>query len=205
MSSPDNESRFGGNSNPQRSSSPAKSSSGGGNVFTRKLGPLPLWAWMGIALAIALVYYIFVSKKQSAATANTPDNTTAAGQIPQFVNEVNSTSPPAPPDVTNVTVPITNVPPPIRTGGPPPPGPKPIHGVPDLVGMTRATGEATLKNAGLEFQYDLRKGQKLTPKTSYTIVSQNPPSGAQVQPGQKIQLTVEPTSTYLKKHKENVQ
>lgn len=80
-------------------------SSGGGNVFTRKLGPLPMWAWMGIALAIALAYYLVKSKSSStaAATPGTGTDTSGAGGVdsslvPQFVNQtyVNNTPPAAP-------------------------------------------------------------------------------------------------------------
>lgn len=69
---------------------------GGSNAFTRKLGPLPVWGWMGIGLAIALVYYFWKQNKKTAATASptsTPDQTTAASQIPQFINEVNEATP----------------------------------------------------------------------------------------------------------------
>ncbi len=84
-----------------------------GNVFLRKLGPLPLWAWMGVGLGIALAYYYWRKNKaaaSSSASGNTggatgsPSGGTAGGTatsslIPQFVNQVyNQPSPP--PDVT---------------------------------------------------------------------------------------------------------
>lgn len=72
----------------------------GSNVFTHKLGPLPMWAWMGIGLAIALGYYFWKQNKSNSSTSP-PDQTTAASQIPQFVNQTftNSGPPstPAPP------------------------------------------------------------------------------------------------------------
>ena len=67
---------------------------GGGNVFTRKLGPLPMWAWMGIALALAIVYYLYkkhtsssTSSQNSAqnSSVNTPGGVDAS-LVPQFVN-----------------------------------------------------------------------------------------------------------------------
>jgi len=77
---------------------PARSS--GGNVFARKLGPLPMWAWMGVALAVALAYYLWKKDK----------STTAAGSATQFVNQtyVNSAPPsapgvPGPPGATGAT------------------------------------------------------------------------------------------------------
>jgi hypothetical protein len=82
---------------------------GGGNVFTRKVGPLPMWAWMAIALAVALGYYLIKSKgaKSSndasgsgtggSSTTDSPGGTDSS-LVPQFVNQtyVNSTPPTAP-------------------------------------------------------------------------------------------------------------
>ena len=61
------------------------------NVFTRKLGPLPMWAWVAIVSAI-LIGYFYLKNKQSASTSPTGTN---ASQIPQFVNQVyTSVTPP---------------------------------------------------------------------------------------------------------------
>jgi hypothetical protein len=96
----------------QAPEAPARTS-GGGNPLTRKLGPLPLWGWLGIATALALVY-VFISKgKSSSASAATTGAGTAAGAtsvnspggvdsslVPQFVNQTfNESTPP----VTNIT------------------------------------------------------------------------------------------------------
>lgn len=82
---------------------------GGGNVFTKKLGPLPMWGWMGIALLIAVLYYLYRKNKaassatstaQTAATNNTPGGVDSS-LVPQFVNQVyNQESPPVAPNVT---------------------------------------------------------------------------------------------------------
>jgi hypothetical protein len=82
----------------------ARPSGGGGNVFTRKIGPLPMWAWMAIALLVALGYYLIKSKKSSTSTSGS--STDSSGQssdvdsslVPQFVNQtyVNNTPPAAP-------------------------------------------------------------------------------------------------------------
>jgi LysM repeat protein len=108
---------------------------GGGNVFTRKLGPLPMWAWMGIALAVAIVYYLYKKKTGSSNTSqnsaqnsslNTPGGVDAS-LVPQFVNQVyNQETPPVAPNVT-VT---NNLPPdndtqPTGTQPPPPPSHNP--------------------------------------------------------------------------------
>lgn len=79
---------------PQRSS---------GSVFTRKIGPLPLWAWMGIGLALALGYYYYrqnqaakaASQQSSQSQSSTPSGTPSS-LIPQFVNQVYTSG--APPE-----------------------------------------------------------------------------------------------------------
>jgi len=117
---------------------------GGGNVFTRKLGPLPMWAWMGIALALAIVFYLYKkhtsgsSTSQSSAqnsSVNTPGGVDAS-LVPQFVNQVyNQETPPVAPNVTvnntlppppaNSPTPPNNPSPPINTPKPPPAKPTP--------------------------------------------------------------------------------
>lgn len=86
-----------------------------GNVFTRKIGPLPMWAWMGIALALAIVYYLYKkhesgSSSSTSSSQNSSVNTPGgvdASLVPQFVNQVyNQETPPVAPNVTvNNTVP----------------------------------------------------------------------------------------------------
>lgn len=84
------------------------------NVFTRKLGPLPMWGWMAIALALAIAYYLIHKNSSANSTASTSTtggtgtaDTTDQSLVPQFVNQVyNQEQPPAAPNVTvNNTVP----------------------------------------------------------------------------------------------------
>jgi hypothetical protein len=93
-------------------SAPEKSGGGGGNVFTRKVGPLPLWAWLAIATVAAIMYAMYSKNKKAAASST---STAAAGQaaggvdsslVPQFVNQtyVNN-SPPAAPTATSTGTP----------------------------------------------------------------------------------------------------
>ena len=77
---------------PENTPAPARSNSGG--VFTRKLGPLPLWAWMGIGLAVALGYYYWRQNKASGTASANAQNasggqagTTDSSLVPQFVNQ----------------------------------------------------------------------------------------------------------------------
>ncbi len=103
----------------------------GSNAFTRQLGPLPVWGWMGIGLAVALGYYFWTKNKaKNSPTQGTdmtqgPDQTTASSQIPQFVVEDN-----AAPQITNITGPLatsssTSTTPPAAAPPPPPPQPAP--------------------------------------------------------------------------------
>lgn len=102
---------------PQRSSS--------GNVFMRQIGPMPLWGWMGIGLAIALGYYFWKQNSSKSASTNTTTGSTTgtdvSGQIPQFVNQTyvsgtpptadmpaNNGNPKIQPQVTRVNPPPTS-------------------------------------------------------------------------------------------------
>jgi hypothetical protein len=98
-------------------SAPERGGGGGGNVFVRKMGPLPMWAWMGIALLVAVLYYMWHKNQSSSNTSgatpspssvNTPGGVDAS-LVPQFVNQVyNQETPPPAPNVTvNNTVPST--------------------------------------------------------------------------------------------------
>jgi hypothetical protein len=69
------------------------------NVFTHKLGPLPMWAWVGIAGAGLVAWRVAAGKKAAASSSNTPASGTAGSgssglaggaspyDIPQFVNQ----------------------------------------------------------------------------------------------------------------------
>lgn len=99
-------------------------SSGGGNVFTRKIGPLPMWGWMGIATLGAVGFALYKKNSSANATASSgaPSGTTDQSLVPQFVNQVyDQESPPAAP-------PIKGPPgPPGPTGPPGPSNYPPIH------------------------------------------------------------------------------
>lgn len=91
--------------------SPAPKQSG--NVFLRKMGPLPMWAWMGVALLLAVLYYLY---KKNQAGPTSPSGTSAAQDVnapggvdsslvPQFVNQVyNQETPPAAPNITQTNI-----------------------------------------------------------------------------------------------------
>lgn len=125
---------------------PESTGGGGGNVFTKQIGPLPMWGWMGVALAAALAYF-FWHKNKAAATAASPTNTPAttnSSLIPQFVNQVyTGNAPPVEPPIVG------------------PPGPK---GSPGPQGPPGTTG-----NAGQAHQYPAPTGLKVK-KLSNTSV-----------------------------------
>lgn len=93
--------------------SPAR---GGGNVFTRKLGPLPMWVWLLISAAVVLGYAYWKNRQQAAQATTQTATGTDASQVPQFVNQT-----------------YTTVIPPL-TPGPPPPGPRGPAGPPGKAG-----------------------------------------------------------------------
>jgi hypothetical protein len=109
-----------------------------GNVFTNKVGPLPLWSWMAILL-VAVLLYSFYKKSSSnnspaaQAAGNAPGGVDAS-LVPQFINQTyENETPPAAPNVTvNNTVPPPVVVPPARPPTPPrePKEPSTISGAP---------------------------------------------------------------------------
>jgi hypothetical protein len=74
------------------------------NVFTHKIGPLPMWAWVGIAAAVLIGWRLYSGKKAAASqqtTSTTAPDSTAANTVPQFVNQTYvSTSAPIGPGAT---------------------------------------------------------------------------------------------------------
>ena len=80
-------------------------SAGGGNVFTQKLGPLPMWAWVAIAAGILIVWRVYAGKQSQAAQQSTAATGTGADQVPYFINQVyTGTTPPSAP-ATGTTAP----------------------------------------------------------------------------------------------------
>lgn len=76
---------------PERVAPPSRAGGGGGNVFTNKIGPLPMWAWVGIAAGILVVWRFYSAKNSASSTASTAAQSTAANTVPQFVNQTYTT------------------------------------------------------------------------------------------------------------------
>ena len=71
-----------------QAAAPARRTSGGGaSPFTRQVGPLPMWGWMGLLLAAAVVYSQWHKNKAAAAAANTNTAGTVqdSSQTPPFI------------------------------------------------------------------------------------------------------------------------
>jgi len=75
------------------------------NVLTRKLGPLPTWAWMAILTGLAVAYYLYKKHQEEAAGASSAEQVTTptegAGQVPDFI--VQNQTPPG--EVATIRVP----------------------------------------------------------------------------------------------------
>jgi hypothetical protein len=146
-----------------------------GNVFTKKIGPLPMWSWMAIILGLVLVYS-FYKKSQGATSSANQSAAEAAGNaaggvdsslVPQFVNQVyDQDTPPAAP---NVTVPVqVNVPPTAGTQPTHMPVPKPVK-TPPVHQYQAPTGLKTTKATGTSIKVSWKDLTGPTPPASYTV------------------------------------
>lgn len=117
-------------------------SSGGGNVWTRKYGIMPLWAWGGIVVLLAVVYSLYKKHTAAAASQQNQSNPSVnspggvdASLVPQFVNQVytQGTPPPAPNITVNNQIPTATTPPPTTT--PPNQPPASVHQYPAPQGL----------------------------------------------------------------------
>ena len=91
------------------------------NVFTHKIGPLPMWGWLAIAAGLLVAWRLYSSKNAATAAQQqgaTTTPSTPADQVPQFVNQtyVNTTAPGAP-----GTAPVPTNPSPVGTSTQPKP------------------------------------------------------------------------------------
>jgi hypothetical protein len=118
-------------------------SSGGGNVWTRKYGIMPLWAWGGIVVLLAVVYSLYRKHTAAAASQQNQSNPSVnspggvdASLVPQFVNQVytQGTPPPAPNITVNNQIPPDTEPGPVTT--PPSHAPPKVHQYPAPQGVS---------------------------------------------------------------------
>jgi hypothetical protein len=107
------------------------------NIFTHKIGPLPMWAWVAIVGGLLVGWRLYSNKSsasQNAASGQTTTPSTPANQVPQFVNQfyLNGTAPTSPSSAGGspapAPVPVGTGPAPPGAGNPKPPGVTPTSG-----------------------------------------------------------------------------
>ena len=187
----------------EQPTAPAPRPSGGrGNILTQKIGPLPMWAWVGIAAAILVVWRYYSNKNAASAASSTTaaSSSTPADQVPQFVNQTYTTvtAPSAPTGgpTTTPTQPSPSTPTPPGQPGPttpvpttpttPHPAPRPVANIGSVTGL-RTTGAGST-NVGLAWnpvtgatQYQVRVTYQnkvvktfMTNGTSYNVTGLSP-------------------------------
>lgn len=97
---------------PNPDSPPRSDSGGGSNFWTRKLGPLPMWAWIAIGSALLVIVYSY--KKNQSTQNQSTDTGVDSSQIPQFINQTYVNT--QPPDGSTTTTPPTTTTPTPVTG-----------------------------------------------------------------------------------------
>lgn len=105
------------------SPNPAAGSGKRENVFTHKIGPLPMWGWLAIVGGALVAWRLYSNKNASAAQSGTSTSSTdtSANTVPQFVNQTYvSTTAPASPGTAGGAGTPTN-PAPVGTSGQPKP------------------------------------------------------------------------------------
>ena len=152
---------------PRPQAVPARETPGGGNVLTKKVGPLPTWAWLGIiGIGGAAVWYFYKSRQANAAASSGTaaqsgnctdtngnsvpcDQVDYGGQIATLQTELQdlqggeagegatTATTPPPKPPPGAGNPPPVTPPPGGAGNPPPVQPKP--GVPGPVAGLRAS------------------------------------------------------------------
>jgi hypothetical protein len=133
---------------------------GGGNLFTRKIGPLPMWGWVAGGGGLILLWAYYERKKKATSTAaSTPATPATASatsplQPPTIyqnyntnLNPVSVTSPPV-----NITTPPSQPaapanPAPVATPAPPA-APSPGGTPPAFTGLTLTQYMQALQSAG---------------------------------------------------------
>src|SRR5258708_38164320 len=70
---------------PARARPPAHKGAGKENVLTRKIGPLPAWAWTAIAAAIVLLYVVLHGKSSSSSQGGGKGHGLATALVPPVI------------------------------------------------------------------------------------------------------------------------
>lgn len=154
---------------------PQQPTSSGGNAFTRKAGPLPLWGWAAIILVLVALYAYYKKSKSASTTSSAAE---AAGNapggvdsslVPQFINQsyIQETPPTAPNVTVNNTVPVppvavTTPAAPVSTPSPMPPTGGTISGAPGSFTTGLAGGQNEWTSTGKYSLNTLAKSHGMT-------------------------------------------
>lgn len=143
------------------------------NVFTHKIGPLPMWAWVAIVGGGLVAWRLYASKNAATQAqqqgTSTSSTDTGANQVPQFVNQTYvSTTAPASPGTTGPGVP-TN-PSPVDPGQP-----KPTTTLPGSWHYPAPTGLKTVYVAskGVRLAWNAVTGPSGQHPNSYQVATYN--------------------------------
>jgi LysM repeat protein len=103
-----------------------------GGTLGRKLGPLPVWAWLLILTGLAVGYWLLKGKgSSSSSSTGTDTGTTPAGDVPDYVSQTTvNVSTPAEPGQTGTGSGATSAPPATTTAGKPPVSTTPVKATP---------------------------------------------------------------------------
>ena len=146
------------------------------NVFTHKIGPLPMWAWLAI-IAAALVGWRLYSSRNAATQAQqqgaTTTPSTPADQVPQFVNQtyVNTTAPAAQDTGTATPAPVPTNPAPVGSST----QPKPTTTLPGKWHYPAPTGLTVVNQAakGISLSWNAVTGPSGQHPNSYVVATYN--------------------------------
>lgn len=104
----------------------------GGNMLTRKVGPLATWIWLVIITVLAVGYYLYEKNKSGSSSSTAAADSVNASQVPDYIvqNYIGSpgggTTPPATTPPPTTPPPVGTVPPgTVPPTAPPPKGPNP--------------------------------------------------------------------------------
>ena len=156
------------------------------NVFTHKIGPLPMWGWVAIIGGVLVAWRLYSNKTNpstAAAQQGAAATDTSANTVPQFVNQtyVSTVAPPAPAATAPVTSPAPTPPAAGGSGGTPtnpaPVGsstqPKPTTTTPGSWSYPAPNGLQTydVSSTGVRLSWNAVTGPSGQHPNSYTVAT----------------------------------
>ena len=70
---------------------PERAARGKGNVFTHRIGPLPMWVWVVVIGGVIVAWSLYKSRTSASTSSSTDTTGTSAADVPQFVNQTYTT------------------------------------------------------------------------------------------------------------------